>query len=215
MQIPDEFADLRLPDGVQARLEWLLDKQDRGQLLSPEERSEAEGLVKVAELLTILRMRAERAANKDGSIAEARPSIDELVGGINVFVTSLERTDGFDERMIEHPTWNEVVDAISDIGRPDCESVFLHGPGPSILTIAGRSGEYVIEASIEGHTFLVVINKSNDRGKRVNFILAGDDFEVPDYQVCSKEMALTAAKEFYETGKCSNQFEWRSRNQIG
>lgn len=40
----------------------LLDKQDEGQTLSTEEREEAEGLVDLAELLTVLRLRAERAA---------------------------------------------------------------------------------------------------------------------------------------------------------
>ena len=39
MALPDEFSELRLPDGVQARLEWLLDKQDRGERLSAEERA--------------------------------------------------------------------------------------------------------------------------------------------------------------------------------
>ena len=46
--------------GVQARLQSLLDRQDSGQPLNPSERSEAEGLVNLAELLTLLRLRAER-----------------------------------------------------------------------------------------------------------------------------------------------------------
>jgi hypothetical protein len=46
---------------VAARLQ-LLDRQDAGQPLSPEEREEAEGLVNLAELLTLLRLRTERLA---------------------------------------------------------------------------------------------------------------------------------------------------------
>ncbi len=60
-QMPDDMADFRLPAGVNARLQLLLDKQDRGERLSVAERAEAEGLVNLAEFLTILRMRAERA----------------------------------------------------------------------------------------------------------------------------------------------------------
>jgi hypothetical protein len=43
-----------------ARLLSLLDRQDAGQPLTAEERGEAEGLVNVAEFLTLLRLRAER-----------------------------------------------------------------------------------------------------------------------------------------------------------
>lgn len=60
-QMPDDMAGFRLPAGVNARLQLLLDKQDRGERLSVPERAEAEGLVNLAEFLTILRMRAERA----------------------------------------------------------------------------------------------------------------------------------------------------------
>lgn len=60
-QMPEDMADFRLPAGVNARLQLLLDKQDRGERLSAAERAEAEGLVNLAEFLTILRMRTERA----------------------------------------------------------------------------------------------------------------------------------------------------------
>jgi len=61
LQLPDDLARLRLPDGVQQRLTELLDKQDTGKTLSNAERLEAEGLVDLAELLSLLRMRSERA----------------------------------------------------------------------------------------------------------------------------------------------------------
>lgn len=62
VDVPDELATLTLPTGVQARLQALLDRQDAGVALTPAEREEAEGLVDLTELLSILRMRAERAA---------------------------------------------------------------------------------------------------------------------------------------------------------
>jgi hypothetical protein len=66
VEMPDDFPRLRLPDGVQARLQALLDRQDNGRPLSPAERREAEGLVNVAELLTLLRLRAERGGPSGG-----------------------------------------------------------------------------------------------------------------------------------------------------
>jgi hypothetical protein len=62
VQVPDDLDRFRLPAGVQYRLTELLDRQDSGQPLTDAERSEAEGLVNLAELLTVLRLRAERAA---------------------------------------------------------------------------------------------------------------------------------------------------------
>ena len=61
VEVPEELASLRLPGGVQARLQQLLDRQDEGTPLTPAERAEAEGLVDLTELLSLLRMRAQRA----------------------------------------------------------------------------------------------------------------------------------------------------------
>ncbi len=64
LSVPDDLARFRLPDGVNARLQELLDRQDRGQRLTPAERKEAEGLVNLAELLSLLRLRVERIGSR-------------------------------------------------------------------------------------------------------------------------------------------------------
>lgn len=63
IEIPTDLARFRLPDGVQERLHMLLDKQDSGQPLTDPERNEAEGIVDLADLLSLLRLRAERPAS--------------------------------------------------------------------------------------------------------------------------------------------------------
>lgn len=60
--IPAELARFELPEAVQARLQFLLDKQDGGEALSDEERREAEGLVELAEFLSLLHLRSHRVA---------------------------------------------------------------------------------------------------------------------------------------------------------
>ncbi len=62
LDLPSDLARFRLPAGLSDRLQFLLDRQDAGHTLSAAERAEAEGLVAVAELLTLLRLRAERGA---------------------------------------------------------------------------------------------------------------------------------------------------------
>jgi hypothetical protein len=62
VDLPDELARFHLPEAVAARLQTLLDRQDSGDPLTAAERAEAEGLVNLAEFLTLLRLRAERMA---------------------------------------------------------------------------------------------------------------------------------------------------------
>lgn len=60
VEIPIELAQFELPQAVQARLQLLLDHQDGGYPLSQLERQEAEGLVELAEFLSLLRLRSTR-----------------------------------------------------------------------------------------------------------------------------------------------------------
>ena len=60
VDLPADLARFRLPEAVATRLQTLLDRQDAGQALTAPERDEAEGLVDLAEFLTLLRLRAER-----------------------------------------------------------------------------------------------------------------------------------------------------------
>jgi len=66
IEMPDDFARLRLPEGVEQRLHELLDKQDSGKRLTEAERREAEGLVDLNDLLSLLRLRSERLSQKAG-----------------------------------------------------------------------------------------------------------------------------------------------------
>jgi hypothetical protein len=63
VDLPADLDRFRLPAAVSARLQRLLDRQDAGVPLTTEERAEAEGLVDLADLLTLLRLRSERAAS--------------------------------------------------------------------------------------------------------------------------------------------------------
>lgn len=62
LHLPVDLSRLELPEGVQRRLQALLDKQDQGSDLTDDERVEAEGLVDLADMLSLLRLRATRPA---------------------------------------------------------------------------------------------------------------------------------------------------------
>lgn len=60
VDLPSDLDRLQLPEAVASRLQTLLDRQDSAQPLTHMEQAEAEGLVNLAEFLTLLRLRAER-----------------------------------------------------------------------------------------------------------------------------------------------------------
>jgi len=67
IELPAELERFKLPEGVNQRLQALLDRQDQGEQLTPAERQEAEGLVDLAELLSLLQLRARRIAQAESS----------------------------------------------------------------------------------------------------------------------------------------------------
>jgi hypothetical protein len=69
LELPEDLEQLCLLEAVNRRLHELLDRQDRGETLTPDERQEAEGLVNLAELLSLLRLREQRIA-EHGSDAQ-------------------------------------------------------------------------------------------------------------------------------------------------
>jgi hypothetical protein len=60
IEIPVELTRFQLPQAVEARLQFLLARQDDGNTLSQSERQEAEGLVKLAKFLSLLSLRSAR-----------------------------------------------------------------------------------------------------------------------------------------------------------
>ena len=64
VELPEDLAGLCLPPMHQARLQALLDRQDAGIALSTDERLEAEELVQMSELFSLLRMRSIRASEQ-------------------------------------------------------------------------------------------------------------------------------------------------------
>ncbi|MEG3438552.1 hypothetical protein V0288_15580 [Pannus brasiliensis CCIBt3594] len=60
IEIPIELTRFQLPEAVQERLQFLLDRQDAGETLTVSERKEAEGLIELAEFLALLHLRSHR-----------------------------------------------------------------------------------------------------------------------------------------------------------
>jgi hypothetical protein len=64
VEIPGWLRRFRFPKALDRRLTALLDKQDSGQKLTREERKEAEGLVEVSRVLSLLKLLFNRTTAK-------------------------------------------------------------------------------------------------------------------------------------------------------
>ena len=64
LEMPGDLRRFKFPKALDRRLQQLLDRQSAEGKLSQAERQEAEGLVNLAEMLSLLRLRAERARKK-------------------------------------------------------------------------------------------------------------------------------------------------------
>lgn len=61
--IESELVQFELPAAVEKRLQTLLDRQDMGEDLTAAERKEAEGLVELAEFLSLLKLKSQQLPN--------------------------------------------------------------------------------------------------------------------------------------------------------
>jgi hypothetical protein len=64
IEIPIELTRFQLPQAVQDRLQFLLDRQGEGCPLSLSEGEEAAGLVELVEFLSLLRLRSTRVMQR-------------------------------------------------------------------------------------------------------------------------------------------------------
>jgi hypothetical protein len=64
VEIPIELTKFQLPEAVQSRLQFLLDCQDAGTTLALAERQEAQGLIDLAEFLSLLFLRSQRVTKQ-------------------------------------------------------------------------------------------------------------------------------------------------------
>jgi hypothetical protein len=66
LEVPKDWSTFHLPPALHERLQELLDRQDEQGNLSPRERREAEALTQLVDMLSLMKLRAEQAAGRNG-----------------------------------------------------------------------------------------------------------------------------------------------------
>jgi hypothetical protein len=65
LELPDDWQQFRLPPALNVRLQELLDKQDQQGSLETSEREEALALTELVDMLSLMKLRAERQLQDD------------------------------------------------------------------------------------------------------------------------------------------------------
>lgn len=67
LELPKDWAEFRLPPALHDRLQELLDRQDLEGKLSKRERREANALTQLVDMLSLMKLRAQRAGGRNDS----------------------------------------------------------------------------------------------------------------------------------------------------
>jgi hypothetical protein len=67
LDLPKDWRQFRLPPALHARLQELLDRQDSNGKLLARERREAQALTQLADMLSLMKLRAEAAKRRTAS----------------------------------------------------------------------------------------------------------------------------------------------------
>ena len=66
LKLPKDWKDFNLPPALNARLQELLDRQDETGKLTRAERKEAMALTELVDMLSLLKLRSQQAAKRNG-----------------------------------------------------------------------------------------------------------------------------------------------------
>jgi hypothetical protein len=67
LDIPEDWRKFRLPPALHARLQELLDRLDYDGKLTRSEHREAQALTELSDMLTLMKLKAERVSRKRGA----------------------------------------------------------------------------------------------------------------------------------------------------
>ncbi|HEX3528241.1 MAG TPA: hypothetical protein VH988_14360 [Thermoanaerobaculia bacterium] len=130
LEFPEDLERLQLPRGVAERLHGLLDRQDRGEELTYGERREAEGLADLAELLSLLKLRAQQHATHEATVENGQIKLSEPAhlpehARVYVVVPSVEKPPKSSVRSphLVHP--EEAWDFLKEVA-PDSSPGIIH-----------------------------------------------------------------------------------------
>jgi hypothetical protein len=126
-----------------------------------------------------------------------------------VFVTSIEYGSPNADISTLSPTWDAVEKHLRSLDGDSKDGVILSTSGNSYLGISGgRRNQYIVAGYIEGHGSVILAGGEND-GKNQEVVVAGDFQVFASEFVVGLDVAVCAAKTFFDCGTLAPELKWK------
>jgi hypothetical protein len=145
--------------------------------------------------------------------AEPMASQESLSRRMGVFVTSIECGSPLDDFTIKNPSWEYVETQISSLDGIDKDGVILKADVDSCMAvICGRGDQYIVAGFLEGGRCFMMAGGVKGRSKQ-KIAYSGDVNAYASHHVVELKDALTAAKQFFQSGQLAQEFKWNMKKE--
>lgn len=130
---------------------------------------------------------------------------------------SFVRTLLTDSGIIENPTWDDVERAIKALDARTETLVSLSPPSPlgppvgehHMCIGGGKDNQFVVYMTEDNLSFWNLVDHTRDAGSpRVNMLIGGQEGDYSARQCSSREAALLAAREYFNSGGRATGLTW-------
>jgi immunity protein Imm1 of predicted polymorphic toxin system len=122
------------------------------------------------------------------------------------------RGGGYKDNVTGNPSWNDVEDAIRALNAHDLNDVYLEGPDDARMVIGGGAGRYLISVDVPDSEVVVKhfspVNAAADSNELIELVVAGSLGEWLATELVDLDLALAAARSYYEDGTLTNAVKW-------
>ena len=113
--------------------------------------------------------------------------------------------------MVANPAWGDIEAAIRRLDNEARNDIYLRpvgAPAETYLCVGGGDGRYIVSGSEAGDRFPTLENPSGSETELVPLCVGGQLGEYPSRYVVDLNMALAAARRFYDVGGFDCGVSW-------
>jgi hypothetical protein len=113
---------------------------------------------------------------------------------------------------IQAPDWPSVEKAIRELNNQNRNDVYLipnSHDRETYLAVGGGAGRYLVTGSVQSERFPTLIHPKKPPTPKELLVVGGQEGDYPGNWIVDLEMALQAARVFYESGNFGDGMNWQ------
>jgi len=117
-----------------------------------------------------------------------------------------------DDWRVEHPSWDQLNEAIQRMDAKVYTLVTIQGPGEQHLAIGGGAGRYVVYATFDNYEFWKLLDATAVRTDSPVILNAGgQEGDYPAREIVDLIQAQTAARSFFARRELDPTLSWEKQ----